>query len=87
MRNALRAHQILSQRDMVRQLLMQHGYNEPAVCAAYAQAERDGLVQRRRNASGFAPEGYALAVWRDGHKASNPWILDFCRSHGINIGA
>jgi len=71
---------------MMRQLLTEHGYDERTVCTGYAQAERAGLVLRRRNASGFTPEGYALAVWRDGHKASNPWILDFCRSHKIRSG-
>ena len=76
---------MMKQRDMMRKLLLQHGYNEQAVCAAYAQAERAGLVYRKNNRSGFNPDGYATAVWRDGHKPAKPWILDFCRSHGIRI--
>ena len=75
----------MTQRDMMRKLLLQHGHDEQAVCAAYAQAERDGLVPHERNRSGYDPEGYARAVWRDGHRnsGSGPWILEFCRSHGI----
>jgi hypothetical protein len=74
-----------TQRDMMRTLLTDFGYNENIVCAAYAQAERDGFVQRFRNATGFTPEGYAAVVWRDGHRRSGPWILEFCRGHGIEI--
>ena len=87
MRGPLRTRQAPSQRDMVRQLLIQHGYNEQAVRNGYAQAEREGLVERRRNESGLTEEGYARAVWRDGHKTSNPWIPEFCRSHGIRMDA
>jgi hypothetical protein len=74
---------MMKQRDMMRKLLLQYGYDERAVCAAYAQAEQRGMVDRKSNRSGFNPDGYAMAVWRDGHKQGNPWILDFCRSHGI----
>jgi hypothetical protein len=77
----------MRQRDMMRKLLLEHGYNERAVCAAYAKSERDGLVERKNNRAGFNPDGYALAVWRDGHKERSPWILDFCRSHGIRTDA
>lgn len=77
----------MTQRDMMRKLLLQCGYNERAVCAAYAKAERDGIVSRKNNRAGFTPEGYATAVWRDGHKASSPWILHFCRSHGISTNS
>lgn len=73
----------MTQRDMMRKLLLENGYDEQAVCTAYANAERGGLVQRLRNKAGFTPEGYAMAVWRDGHKQRAPWILDFCRTHGI----
>lgn len=75
----------MTQRDMMRKLLLQHGYNQRMVCAAYAKAEQTGLVQRFRNKAGFTPEGYALAVWRDGHRRSGPWILHFCQSHGIKF--
>ena len=75
----------LNQRDTVRKLLDELGYNEASVCAAYAQAEPDGLVQRYRNVSGYTPEGYARAVWRDGHRQSGPWILEYCRSHRIKV--
>jgi hypothetical protein len=36
-----------------------------AVCAAYAKAERDGLVARSRNEHGISPEAYAEALWND----------------------
>ena len=77
----------MTQRDMMRKLLIKYGYNEQAVCAAYADAERAGLVRRFRNTAGFTPEGYARAVWRDGHKRCAPWILHFCRVHGIGTAA
>jgi hypothetical protein len=77
----------MTQRDMVRKLLLKHGYSERAICKAYADAERAGLVQRMRNAAGFTPEGYARAVWRDGHKRGSPWIVEFCRRHGIAVNA
>jgi hypothetical protein len=38
------------------------------VCAAYAEAERDGQVRRKRNVNGKTPEEYALALWRDAEK-------------------
>jgi hypothetical protein len=78
---------VMQQRDMMRELLLKHGYDKHAVCAAYATAERDGLVQRSRNESGYTPEGYARAVWRDGHKHSKPWLLDFCRNRRIPVNA
>jgi hypothetical protein len=77
----------MTQRDMMRKLLIQHGYDEQAVCSAYAKAEQAGLIARSRNISGYTPEGYARAVWRDGHRSSGPWILEFCRSHGIKTNA
>ena len=77
----------MTQRDMVRKLLLKHGYNVRAICNAYADAERAGLVQRYQNSAGFTPEGYALAVWRDGHRKSAPWILEFCCRHRIKTDA
>jgi hypothetical protein len=73
------------QRDMMRKLLIEHGYNERAVCAGYEQAELAGLVSRSSNKSGFNAAGYAQVVWRDGHKPGNPWIIDFCRRHRIDV--
>jgi hypothetical protein len=77
----------MTQRDMMRKLLIEHGYKKQAVCAAYANAERDGLVLRSRNASGHTPESYARNMWRDGHRISQPWILEFCLSQGITVDA
>jgi len=46
---------MMKQRDMMRKLLLQHGYNEQAVCVAYAQAERAGLVDRKNNRTASTP--------------------------------
>jgi hypothetical protein len=56
------------QRTFMRNLVKSFGRDQYEVCAAYAEAERDGLVGRKRNASGKTPEEYALALWRDGEK-------------------
>lgn len=56
----------LQQRDYMRILVYELGGQKEAVCSAYAKAERDGLVARRRNANDLAPEAYAEALWADG---------------------
>jgi hypothetical protein len=56
------------QREYMRKLVASMGRNQDAVCAAYAQAERDGLVERANNITGHSPEDYALALWRDGDR-------------------
>ncbi len=55
-----------SQRDMMRALYREHGADETSVCAAYAQAEIDGRVARKRGADSVTPETYAKALWNDG---------------------
>jgi hypothetical protein len=56
------------QREYMRKLVASMGRNQDAVCAAYAQAERDGLVERAKNITGHRPEDYAIALWRDGDR-------------------
>jgi hypothetical protein len=56
------------QRAFMRNLVKSFGRDQYQVCAAYAEAERDGLVGRIKNTSGKTPEEYALALWRDGEK-------------------
>ncbi|TWB35426.1 hypothetical protein FBZ91_110148 [Nitrospirillum viridazoti] len=73
------------QREMVRRLLLEHGHDEAAVCAAYVRAEADGTVVRRRNATGHTPESYAAALWKDGHRRQGVWIENFCKAHGIAL--
>jgi hypothetical protein len=53
------------QREFMRQLVESLGRNEYEVCAAYAEAERDGQVKRAKNATGKSPDEYAAALWRD----------------------
>lgn len=52
----------------MRDLLVELGVDKHTVCAAYARAERDGLVLRDRNSNEMSPEDYALALWEDGVK-------------------
>ena len=72
-----------SQRDMMRGLLTMLGYDEAAVCRAYAQAERAGLVSRKSNKHGHSAEAYAAALWANGHRRRSPWIREYCTRHGI----
>lgn len=60
------ARKMHTQRDYMRELLVQFGGDSDRVCAAYAQAERDGVVSRNRNANAMPPEDYAVALWEDG---------------------
>lgn len=63
---------IHTQRDYMRELLVQFGYERDRVCAAYAQAELVGVVTRNRNANAMSPEDYAVAPWEDG--ISKGWL-------------
>lgn len=54
------------QRDYMRKLVVELGAKRDVVCAAYAQAERDGIVPRRSNASKHSPDEYAIRLWLDG---------------------
>ena len=58
----------VTQRDVMRKLVRELGLNERAVCAAYAQAERDGEAPRAKNRNGWTSEYYASELWRDGVK-------------------
>lgn len=56
------------QREYMRHLVAKLGRNQDTVCAAYADGERLGLVDRKKNSTGHSPEGYAVALWRDGER-------------------
>lgn len=56
----------ISQRDFMRQLVMEVGHDKDAVCAAYSCAEIDGRVGRVRNDNDLTPAAYAAALWHDG---------------------
>lgn len=60
--------QAFTQRDYMRKLLVELGQDKEVVCAAYAQAEREGTVPRNRDSHDTAPEDYAVALWRDGQR-------------------
>lgn len=49
----------------MRALVSKLGPNEKKVCAAYAKAEREGLVKRSRDENNASPEAYASELWRD----------------------
>lgn len=57
-----------TQRDYMRKLFQQFDGDKNRVCAAYAQAELDGVVSRNRNSHDRSPEDYAVALWEDGIK-------------------
>lgn len=66
------------QREYMRMLFQKFDGNETRVCAAYAQAERDGVVLRKKKTSYKTPEAYASALWYDGHRNDGkrkPWLL------------
>jgi hypothetical protein len=60
------------QREFMRQLVTKHGRDQKKVCAAYAKAERDGLIIRSRDEHDTSPEVYADLLWRDGERWS--WL-------------
>ena len=53
------------QRQYMRKLFTQFGSDQKKVCAAYAKAERGGLVTRSRDEHDTSPEAYAAVLWRD----------------------
>ncbi|GLS36569.1 hypothetical protein GCM10010869_21580 [Mesorhizobium tianshanense] len=57
---------VVTQRDYMRKLAVELGGDKSKVCAAYVQAEIDGIVLRKRNADDTRPEDYATALWADG---------------------
>jgi hypothetical protein len=56
----------MSQRDYMRSLIRELGGNKRAVCRAYAEGERRGLVHRDKNGSQLTAEEYVEALWADG---------------------
>jgi hypothetical protein len=69
----------------MRQLLLEFGYNEAKVCAAYADGDRRGAIPRKSDKNAMTPDAYAAEVWKDGHRDRSPWILAFCKQRGIRI--
>ncbi len=65
------------QREYMRVLYQKHKGNEAQVCAAYAQAERDGIVHRKKTKHYKTSEIYAAALWYDAHRKDGkrkPWL-------------
>lgn len=60
--------QNVKQVDFLRALVGKHGRDPDVVCPLYAQAERDGIVQRKSNNHALSPEQYAVRLFRDGDK-------------------
>jgi DNA-binding transcriptional regulator YhcF (GntR family) len=56
------------QREYMRKMIEKHGLNPAAVCTAYEQAERDGVVFREKNSSRKTAKEYAIALWNDGER-------------------
>ena len=56
------------QREYIRQLVSKYGQDQKKVCAAYAKAEREGLVKRARDENDTSPEAYAETLWRDAQR-------------------
>jgi hypothetical protein len=60
--------EVKAQRDYMRELVNRLGDDEPALVAAYAKAERDGLVVRKSDEHDIKPEAYARALYADKKK-------------------
>ena len=58
----------------MRRLYYEYDGEKTAVVQAYAQAERNGEVLRKRNEYGLTPEQYAERLYNDGEK--NGWIRE-----------
>jgi hypothetical protein len=76
---------VLGQREAMRQFLIEYGYNRNRVCDAYAAGDRRGEIERKSDKNDMSPDAYADEVWRDGHRPRNPWIVKFCKQHGIKV--
>ncbi|HYO90018.1 MAG TPA: hypothetical protein VEQ40_00190 [Pyrinomonadaceae bacterium] len=61
-----------SQRDFMRELVRRFGINEERVVREYAEAEKRGDVERKRNKYQLTAEQYARALWNDAVKKN--WI-------------
>lgn len=62
-----------TQRDTMRDLFLRFGGDAHRTIAAYAAAERAGLVTRRSNVRGMEPEEYASRLFADGVKKG--WLV------------
>jgi hypothetical protein len=56
------------QRQYMCSLFGKHGGSKMKVCAAFAQAVHDGLVEHKSNLNRVTREKYAVALWYDGAK-------------------
>ena len=54
------------QRELMRTLWRLHDGNEPTICSAYARAEIEGRVFRKRGDYRLTSEAYAKALLDDG---------------------
>jgi hypothetical protein len=62
-----------TQREVMQELYVASGHDEVLTVERYADAERQGLIQRQRNTHGTSPEWYAKALFADGIKKG--WLL------------
>jgi hypothetical protein len=74
-----------SQRDAMRRILLEHGYDKMRVLRAYASGDRRGEIPRKSDMNDMSPERYAEEVWADGHRPRSPWILEFCKQRGLTL--
>lgn len=72
----------ISQRDYMRRLFVEFDGDKSKVSAAYAQAERDGIVARSRNTHETVPDDYAAALWEDG--VAKGWLEQAALRVGSN---
>jgi hypothetical protein len=56
---------MLSQREVIRDLVARFGMNQERVIREYAAAERRGEVERKSNKHHLGSETYARALWAD----------------------
>ena len=58
----------------MRELMRKHPNDPSAIIREYAQAEREGVVQRERDTNDLSAEDYASRLYADGIKKQ--WIYD-----------
>ncbi|NTU54507.1 MAG: hypothetical protein HGA97_12605 [Chlorobiaceae bacterium] len=68
----------MSQRDYMWVLYQKFGNREYELVSGYAEAERQGFVQRVRNQAELNSEQYARALYRDGIRKE--WLQQAPRS-------
>jgi hypothetical protein len=64
--------EVVKQVDLKRELVAKHGRDPELVCRFYAQAEKDGIVQRKSNKHLISSDDYARRLYRDG--ARRGWL-------------